>query len=261
MRSPLGGLAKDKMKMKTYLLSFVLLTLLAVPSISQRITIYPLLDSLNSVGTCTPPQMICELKESSLGIDTIVIRVLYGDRLCTGFPLVQANIIPALYYIIRDSLNQFRYKLWLRPTSYNTSQRLGFDTAYAPSPQLYIMDLNVLVGSNLVDSANIKFRIITTGLYVDDIHNSIPSQVILEQNYPNPFNPSTFISFTIPSKEYVSLKVSDLRGNEVTSLISGLLSAGDHSFQWNAKGLSSGIYFYRIQAGSFFQTKKLCLIK
>jgi hypothetical protein len=252
--------------MKTYIflierysICFVLLLLFVVPSLAQRISISPRVDSLYIVGSCTPPQMICELKESILGLDTIVISARYST--VHRFPPIQTNIIPAFYYIVSDSLNQFRYELWLRPTSYDTTRRLGFDTIYAPSPQLYMLVLKVFVSNNLIDSSTVKLRSITTGLFVEGNSNPSFCQATLNQNYPNPFNPTTNISFTIPFRSYVTLKVFDICGKEVSTLASGLLPAGNHSFQWDASFLPSGIYFYRIQAGNFVQTKKLCLLK
>ena len=83
----------------------------------------------------------------------------------------------------------------------------------------------------------------------------------LDQNYPNPFNPSTTISFTLPSRSFVSLKVFDLIGREVATIVSEEMQAGNHSRQWNAANMPSGIYFYRLQAGLFAETKKLILLK
>jgi hypothetical protein len=88
-----------------------------------------------------------------------------------------------------------------------------------------------------------------------------PRLFTLDQNYPNPFNPSTMMSFSIPKQSFVSLKVFDLIGREVAVILSETLAAGNYSRQWNAQRLSSGIYFYRLQAGSFVETKKLVLIK
>ena len=88
-----------------------------------------------------------------------------------------------------------------------------------------------------------------------------PASYTLSQNYPNPFNPSTTISFSIPAKWFVSLKVYDILGREVAVLVSEQLSAGNHSRLWNAEGLPSGVYFYRLQAGSFTETKKLILLR
>jgi photosystem II stability/assembly factor-like uncharacterized protein len=96
---------------------------------------------------------------------------------------------------------------------------------------------------------------------VDKPENIHPDEYILNQNYPNPFNPVTYISFSIPTKSFVSLKVFDMLGKEVSVIISESLTAGNYSRQWNAVGLSSGVYFYRLQAGPFIETKKLILLQ
>jgi hypothetical protein len=88
-----------------------------------------------------------------------------------------------------------------------------------------------------------------------------PKAIALDQNYPNPFNPATIISFDLPSSSFVTLKVFDLLGREVTSLVSEQLSAGYHSRQWNGAAMPSGVYFYRLQVGSFTDTRKLLLLK
>jgi L-ascorbate metabolism protein UlaG (beta-lactamase superfamily) len=83
----------------------------------------------------------------------------------------------------------------------------------------------------------------------------------LEQNYPNPFNTSTNISFTLQSKSFVLLKIYDLLGQEVATLVSEYLSAGNHSKQWNALNIPSGVYFYLLETGSFIEMKKLVLLR
>lgn len=89
----------------------------------------------------------------------------------------------------------------------------------------------------------------------------IPSEYSLFQNYPNPFNPETTISFNLPSRSFVSLKIFDMIGKEVTSMVSEELPAGSYTRNLNASYLSSGVYFYRMQAGSFSETKKLTLLR
>ena len=89
----------------------------------------------------------------------------------------------------------------------------------------------------------------------------LPSQVILEQAYPNPFNASTMISFTLPSRLFVTLKIYDLLGRAVSTLVSGQLSAGNHNQKWDALNIPSGLYFYRLQAGNYDMTKKIILLK
>ena len=83
----------------------------------------------------------------------------------------------------------------------------------------------------------------------------------LSQNFPNPFNPSTTFSFDLPKRLFVSLVICDVLGRDVSIIVSEELSAGKHSVQWNARDLPSGIYFYRMQAGSFSATKKLLLLR
>ena len=90
---------------------------------------------------------------------------------------------------------------------------------------------------------------------------SVPTWVSLSENYPNPFNPTTTNQFTLPSQSYVTLKIFDLLGREVFLLLSRQLPAGTHSRRWNGTGFTSGAYFYRLQAGSFVETKKLNLLK
>ncbi len=89
----------------------------------------------------------------------------------------------------------------------------------------------------------------------------VPNSFILNQNYPNPFNPSTKISYSIPLLSKVQIKVYDILGNEVETLVNEEKSVGSYDVIWNAKDLASGIYFYRINAGDFIQTKKMILLK
>jgi hypothetical protein len=96
---------------------------------------------------------------------------------------------------------------------------------------------------------------------VNDITIHLPTDYVLSQNYPNPFNPSTTISFTLPLRSFVSLKVFDLLGRGVATIVSDELSAGTYTRQWNAANISSGIYFYRLQAGKYVETKRLILLK
>jgi len=91
-----------------------------------------------------------------------------------------------------------------------------------------------------------------------EITESVP--FCLKQNYPNPFHSSTTISFTIPSKSFVSLKIYDQLGREAATILSEEISAGNYTRRWDAANLSSGIYFYRLQAGSWSEAKKLVLL-
>ncbi len=81
------------------------------------------------------------------------------------------------------------------------------------------------------------------------------------QNYPNPFNPSTSIQYAISSRQFVSLKVYDVLGNEIATLINEEKPAGSYEAEFDANGLSSGVYFYKLTAGDFIMAKKMILTK
>jgi len=89
----------------------------------------------------------------------------------------------------------------------------------------------------------------------------IPTEITLKQNYPNPFNPSTSIQYTISNQQFVSLKVYDILGNEVATLVNSEKPAGVYEVEWNAANVPSGVYFYQLKTGSFVQTKKMLLLK
>jgi photosystem II stability/assembly factor-like uncharacterized protein len=98
--------------------------------------------------------------------------------------------------------------------------------------------------------------------YSETIETSISNpEYSLEQNYPNPFNPVTTIKFTLGSKQIVSLKVYDILGNEIANLVSEERLPGTYKVDFNSAEFSSGIYFYKMQAGTFYQIRKMVLVK
>lgn len=96
---------------------------------------------------------------------------------------------------------------------------------------------------------------------INNNNNSSPKSFNLKQNYPNPFNPVTYIDFDLPVKSHIRLSVFDLLGREVYLLANGFFDAGTHSIDFNAVNLPSGIYFYKLTAEKFSQTKKMILLK
>ncbi len=93
------------------------------------------------------------------------------------------------------------------------------------------------------------------------LYNEAPLSYMLTQNYPNPFNPVTVINFSLPVKKFVILAVYDVLGNEIKVLVNEIMEAGQHDISFNASGLSSGVYFYRLEAGEFKDVKKMILVK
>lgn len=131
--------------------------------------------------------------------------------------------------------------------------------------------LNMAVGGNWPGSPN-STTVFPDTMYVDyvrvyqtgvtsGINNQKNGLYNLEQNYPNPFSSTTTISYYIPDKSRVSLKVFDLTGREVSSIVAGEVQAGKYTKEWNGSGFPEGIYFYRLQSGSVRETKKLIIMK
>ena len=89
----------------------------------------------------------------------------------------------------------------------------------------------------------------------------VPAAFTLQQNYPNPFNPSTTIRFSLPHRSHVTLTLSNMIGQQVAALVNGEIGAGSHEVKFDGSRLPSGVYFYRLQAGSYTDTKKLLLVR
>jgi subtilisin family serine protease len=111
------------------------------------------------------------------------------------------------------------------------------------------------------DAAKRKWLSFKTAVGISEGNSGVPAAYRLEQNYPNPFNPMTSFEFQVASFEFVSLKVHDVLGREVATLADEKRMPGIYRVQWDASGLPSGVYFYRLQAGNFTETKKMILTK
>jgi hypothetical protein len=103
---------------------------------------------------------------------------------------------------------------------------------------------------------------------VDENTGITPTQFSLQQNYPNPFNPSTTITYQIPTSSFISLKVYNVLGNEITTLVNEEKKSGSYKLTWDAGGITSGVYFYRLHArptdghsAQFVETRKLLLLR
>ena len=96
---------------------------------------------------------------------------------------------------------------------------------------------------------------------VRQVPNSVPTKYTLSQNYPNPFNPTTNIKYSIPQSGFVTLKVYNMLGQEVATLVNQQQNTGEYNVDFNASNLASGVYMYRIQSGNISITKKMMLLK
>ncbi len=161
----------------------------------------------------------------------------YGDWMTLGFVPGNGNSnSPKEYsYVDEDIKNQLNGKYYYRLKQIDT------DGSYSYSETIEIDWTNGVTEVN------------------DD--NNLPKEFSLSQNYPNPFNPNTVISYQLPVNSKVVLKVYDVIGKEVATLVNNEQEAGNHTAQFNGKGMSSGMYFYKLEAENFVQVKKMILLK
>jgi photosystem II stability/assembly factor-like uncharacterized protein len=140
----------------------------------------------------------------------------------------------------------------------------NFASQYTGTGTFQAMDLtldgNVIRGWSVTSTGGIAgYYELISG--ISNNNNQVPSNYVLSQNYPNPFNPSTKISYSLPKAGNVNLVVYDILGREVAVLVNEFTTAGNHTIDFNASGLSSGVYLYKIQSGNFTATKKMVLVK
>lgn len=96
---------------------------------------------------------------------------------------------------------------------------------------------------------------------IEDWKDKLPVTFVLEQNYPNPFNPATTIEFYLPKTSNMTLKIYNILGKEVATLVSDRLSTGSYKYEWNAGNMASGIYLYRLEAGDYVETRKMVVMR
>jgi hypothetical protein len=144
----------------------------------------------------------------------------------------------------------------LDPTKFTNPNTIDpFFTAATHRGAFGLVDWGLLWTNFRPDTINYKT------VSIQQISSNVPGQYNLKQNYPNPFNPATKIQFALPSAGFVSLKVYDVTGREVASLVNQKLNIGTYEYTFNAASLNSGVYFYTIRTEGFMETKKMLLIK
>lgn len=146
-----------------------------------------------------------------------------------------------------------------------TSVKLEATTTQNPNHSMLFVYRDVKDGTTQFRKEEPRFDQVSVAL-AGGLNSGLPTEYALEQNYPNPFNPSTNINFALPKAGNVIVSVYNVLGQEVTTLVNGELPAGSHTVVWDGRNgsgtvVSSGIYFYKIAAGDFNQTKKMMMLK
>ncbi len=146
----------------------------------------------------------------------------------------------------------------------------AFDAGFG-SPSSGTSAAKSAVGQSFLGNSRVANTMVISGFLADTLLRgalvsvaegpTLPVTSALLQNFPNPFNPSTTIQYEIPARVSVSLKVYDILGREVTSLVNGEQPPGVHTVRFDASNLSSGVYFYMLRAGDFIETKRLMILR
>ncbi len=158
------------------------------------------------------------------------------------------------YAIYRSADSIIKYTL-LKPYA-TTEDTIFMDSSPLQSALYFIRAQDI---HDNYSKASDEIRIVISG--VSDRENEIPTTYTLGQNYPNPFNPTTTINYQLPTQSHVTLKVFDVLGREVATLVNRVEEPGYKSISWDAQSVPSGVYFYRLQTNSFIETKKLLLLR
>jgi hypothetical protein len=189
--------------------------------------------------------------------DTTIIPV----ELVSFSASVAANIV-TLNWSTATELNNQGFEIE-RNSNITDWRTIGFRDGKGTTtePQTYsYLDENLSTGISQYRLKQIDFN--GDFEYSDIVEIEIaPSVFSLSQNYPNPFNPSTAINYQLPANSFVTLKIYDVLGNQVAALVNEQKPAGVYEVEFNASEFGSGVYFYRLQAGIFVETKKMVLLR
>ncbi len=204
-------------------------------------------------------------------IDTSTGDVLRIDDLSSGETYLVDNIYAGIGDTISISNN--RYLLYcdkivvlsIRDTVINNFQTTIREVVGLPSNSKLYFARNIgMLGSGKnywVDTAIVNGNVFSNITDVKENYKHIINEFVLYQNYPNPFNPTTTINYALLKPGFVAIKLYDVMGREIKTLLSEEKSRGSYSLQFDASNLSSGIYFYKMIANGFIQTKKMILLK
>jgi len=195
--------------------------------------------------------VLLAIPQTPLLIYPINNQQVYPDTVTLQWHTSSPNITSYTVNVSKDSLFTNMIDTTIADTTF-TLVDLELDQKY----YWRVRAKNILGWSNYSNSES--FTATTTGIK-EEIKNKI--NFLLNQNYPNPFNPSTIISYSIPQNSFVTLKVYDVLGNEVSTLVNETKSAGRYDVRFDASGLSNGVYFYTIKADNFNSTKKMIFMK
>ncbi|MDD5607662.1 MAG: 5'-nucleotidase C-terminal domain-containing protein [Ignavibacterium sp.] len=177
-----------------------------------------------------------------------------GERI-VGVKVAGIPLDPQTEYSI--TTNEFLYYALSNPFIIGTNINIIDPYLYTDSSEFQVLSEYIIYKQTI--SPEYKGNVVTNLESIDN--GTIPGEFRLEQNYPNPFNPSTTINYDLPKQSSVTLKIYNVTGEEVATLVNQDQEAGRYRIRWEASQLASGIYFYQLIAGGFVETKKMVLMR
>jgi len=218
---------------------------------------YPIADTvIFDNSSSAHPGLIAGSREEN-GIKYVTVFPDQNSRFLVNYNTWNISIFENGFFFYVDSLNQYTHKLYMR--SGNNSYYFPFDTLIYNKDDSMELKLVIYQQNVPIDSIIQSFRHARPLGIVNELLN--PHSFQLLRNYPNPFNPITTIDFTLPISGFVTLRVYDLMGREIETLVDRRLSSGMHSVTWNGSAYPSGVYFIRMVSGKITRTQKMLLLK
>jgi len=212
------------------------------------------------------PKTISNIQVNNLQATNLNVELIPDDIIPVEFPIYNASVINNTVKLNWETVSEtnnrgFEIQRKRNNENYIILGFVGGNGTTTSWSQYSFIDENVEPGLYLYRLKQVDFDGSFTYWESLEVYISAPLKFSLEQNYPNPFNPSTTISYSIPADGYVTIKVYDILGNEVVSLVDEQKQDGTFEIHFNATTLSSGVYYYTLKAGEFTSTKKLVLMK
>jgi len=214
-----------------------------------------------ATGDSTDQYLITPLIENVMAEDSLVFYLQYfaefGDNLDILISTTNTASVESFNVIVDElRFSGLSTEGWER-FEYRLTDFVSAGSNIYVAFREHVLDTEIEGDALLLDLVEVTSLISS----IEDRNAGLPKVFSLAQNYPNPFNPTTTIKFSLPKTTEVRLKVFNLLGFEVANLVNGRVQSGSHLIEFDASDLVSGVYFYRLEAGSFVQTKRLLLLK
>ena len=189
--------------------------------------------------------LVKQFSDGPYPYDSLLVRVSTTDSLQSSFTQYAGSVC---VHCIPVGASEIRWRRYSFPLTAWAGQNIFLSFVHKDTD-----------GHGMVLDSISVFGAVLSGINHDP--NAVPTKFELHQNYPNPFNPVTKIQFDIPKTGFTTLKVYDATGSEISTLVSGELTAGKYTADFDASSLSSGIYYYRLESNGLIKTNKMSLVK